>query len=274
VSTTFRVCNRPDKQFLVLVEGLVERQADTAMLLPASQNGHQLRDIFMDRCTGSLPRKGRLVELLPAEATPGDWSANLVGPDGCATHVPGLLRNNGRELQGIRICLRHEDFHELGLLSETRSMNAGDKSPTRRQVHVSVIDPSISRAAAFHRQGVLSEADEYPVVGSISIAVCEGFTSFADASSTVAGELASIILEAAHDGVVAECEGAMPSIGSLEKLLPIPSQWEADSNTGGAANLGVSFLCKLDAKESYKILVAQDEEGRTIAADGKFVPWP
>jgi hypothetical protein len=277
VSTRFRVNDRTgDKQFLVLIEGLIERQKDSTVLT-ASQHGDQLRDIFMDPCTESVPRKGRLVELLPTEALSGDWSANLVGPDGFATHVPGLLRNNGRDLQGIRICLRHEEFHELGLLSEARSMKvaglAGAVCPTR-QVHVSVIDPSISRTKDFDRQGGLSETDEPPVVVSISIAVCEGCTSFADASSTLAGQIASKILESVRDGVVAECEeGEMPSIGLLEKLLPIPSEHYAGSDDSEALNLGVSFLCKLGVKESYKVLVAQDEQGRTVAADGKFLLW-
>lgn len=264
-SVSFHVNGPTTKQFFVLVEGIVETH-DSAL---AASHDH-LRDIFLDGRVESMPCRGRLVELLPNVALPGAWLATIVGADGDATRVSGLVRSSMRDLKGARIVLRHKSFLDLGMLSEKTSMHLPPGS-TSRQVHVSTIDPSISRRKDFDRQGMIDEDGDPLVVGSIAIAACEqGCTSWSDKNSKLAGELASDLLVASRETLLKESNNGRCRVEDLENLLAIPARKSTNKEPVASTNVGVSFVCKLTAKESYSVMIAQDEEGRTVAVDGEL----
>jgi hypothetical protein len=257
----FNVDDSTSNKFLVLVEGLV---GSTDSALVASQD--YLRDIFLDGRVESMPCKGRLIELLPNTALSGPWFATTISADGHETRCSGFIRNSIQDLRGIRIILRHASFSSLGLLSHETSMTL-DSGSSSHQIHVSRIDPSISRRANFHSQGVINNDDDPLVVGSISIAACEGCTSWSDANSAIAGRLASDLLVASGKRMLEWSDNGMCCSEDFENLLPIPGRTSTEK---GPKNIGVSFLCKLTSKESYSVLVGQDEEGRVVAVDGEL----
>lgn len=256
----FNIDDSTSNKFLVLVEGIVE---SSDSVLVASHD--YLRDIFLDGRADCMPRKGRLVELLPNSALSGRWFATIIGADGNEKRSSGFSRNSIQDLSGIRIILRHERFASHGLLShDTITPYSGTNN---NQIHVSRIDPSISRRANFQYQCVVDEDDDPLVVGSISIAACEGCTSWSDANSAIAGQLASDLLVASRARMLEWSDNGLCRSEELENLLPIPA---GTNMANGPTNIGVSFLCKLTSKESYSVLVGQDEEGRVVAVDGEF----
>lgn len=239
------------EQSLVLVESLAENTDS-----PVAASHDHLRDIFLNGRLESLPTKGRLVELLPNEALVGAWTASLVGADGNPTRVSGLLRDSLRDLKGVRLSIRHDDFLHVRRLTDKKLMQVPGISGTTHQLHISSMDPSIGRSKSFVDQGLGN--DNAPVVASISFAACEGCTSMADANSKLAGDLASELLVATRDATLS-------NDGPLTDLLSIPSKRADEPPT----NSGVSFLCKVTTEDHYRVLVAQDEQGRTVALDGK-----
>jgi hypothetical protein len=135
--------------------------------------------------------------LLPNSALSGTWLATTIGADGDEKRSSGFIRNSIQDLSGMRIVLRHEQFANLGLLGSDTSMTM-DSGSSNHQIHVSRIDPSISRNANFQSQCVIRDDHDPLIVGSISIAACEGCTSWSDANSAIAGKLASDLLVASR----------------------------------------------------------------------------
>ena len=260
---SFFVNTSTSNQSIVLIEGLVEPQNSTV-----TASCDYLRDVFMDGRVDCLPSKGRLVDLLPNVAHPGPWQATIVDADGNKRHASGLIRGSMQASKCARIVLRHASVRDLGMLSD----NAAIPTPgsTTRQVHVSSIDPAISRRKDFQSQGVVVNDVDPLVVGSISIVVCEGCSSWSEANSERAGELASGFLFACKDKASELSVNGMCRIADVENLLPIPDMEGIPEERGVSANVGVSYLCKLTSKDAYRVLVGQDNKGRTVAVDGKF----
>jgi hypothetical protein len=260
---SFYVNSSPSSQFLVLIEGFVECEGSTV-----AASSDRLRESFLDEQVGCLSSNGRLVDLLPSVALSGHWLVTILGSDGMKKRVSGLIPSSMRDSNGSRIVLRHNSMRDLGMLSDNAVMTPHTGSTTR-QVHVSSIDPAISRCKHFNRLGMVCNDVDPFVVGSISIVACDRCSSRSDANSERAGDLANAILLSCKGKASELSVNGVRGMADVESLVPITATKGVEGDRVVSTNLGVSYRCNLTSTEHYIVLVGQDDEGRTVAVDGK-----
>lgn len=252
---SFYVDSSPSNQFLVLIEGFVEYAGSTE-----TASSDHLRDC--------LPSKGRLVDLLPNAAQSGLWLADILGDNCIQKHVSGLSRGLMRDSNGARIALRHNSMRDLGILSDNEVMTPKPGSTTR-QVHISRIDPAVNRSKNFYLQGVVHNDVDPLVIGSLSIVAYEGRSSWTEANIERVGELASGVLLACKEKASELSVNGLCRKADVNSLMPMHDTKGVEAGQLVSTNLGVSYLCNMKSTDNYIVLVGHDDEGRTVAVDGK-----
>jgi hypothetical protein len=236
-----------ESNYFALIEGVANGMEENSSM-PKSQD--YIRDLFLNGRLDKLPHRGRLLEL-PGEIVPGNWIGHVVGGP-----VSGLRRESMRNLTELLICFRHERAECLGPLTRRAQSSMIPPQWNDVELSVSAFCPTPNRKSSMVSQGALVDDDpheETALIGSISLAAFEGFSSSSDAIGGACG-----ITEA----LLKRCQLAADS-GSLQYLLPIPG------TDGDNDHIGGSFLCQIRFGEEYHLLIARDGQGRIVGIDGK-----